>query len=230
MASRLHETQKYIRVNDEASCPQVLRSKPHVIQLGFNKTGTSSLGKLFRSNNYSVGSVKLANQIKQNIDRQIAPYTNLENIDLFQDVENHKRGIYIYEHFEVIFKNYPEAYYILTTRSCESWIKSRMLHKQGNYARIALEHKGISCLSKLRDAWRLEFYEYHLKVNAFFKNKTNFFTLSLENINYKSLQNFLRKDYEFKQKAYPKVLTGKAAPPKGVVLPDTQSFVQSNYS
>ena len=118
--------------------------------------------------------MKLANQIKQNIDRNIAPYSNLEHIDLFQDVENHKKGIYIYEHFEVIFENYPEAYYILTTRSCESWIKSRMLHKRGNYARIALEHKGISDLSELRDIWRKEFYAYHLKVSSFFSNRKTF--------------------------------------------------------
>lgn len=207
-----------------------MRSKPHVIQLGFNKTGTSSLGKLFRSNNYCVGSVKLANQIKQNIDRKIAPYSNLEHVDLFQDVENHKKGIYIYEHFEVIFENYPEAYYILTTRSCESWIKSRMLHKRGNYARIALEHKGISDLSELRDIWRKEFYAYHLKVSAFFSNRKNFFTLSLENINYNALQNFLKRDYTFKQRAYPRVLTGKADPPRSFNLPDTKSFIEAYYS
>lgn len=207
-----------------------MRSRPHVIQLGFNKTGTSSLGRLFRSNNYSVGSVKLAKQIKQNIDRHIAPYSNLENIDLFQDVENHKQGIYIYEHFEVIFENYPEAYYILTTRSCESWIKSRMLHKRGNYARIALENKGISDLSELRNIWRNEFYEYHSKVNTFFSNRKNFFTLSLETINYNALRNFLKRDYTFKQRAYPRVLTGKADPPKGVILPDTKSFIEVNYS
>ena len=207
-----------------------MRSRPHVIQLGFNKTGTSSLGKLFKSNNYSVGSVRLAKQIKQNIDKNIAPYTGLETIDLFQDVENHNKGIYIYEYFEFIFENYPQAYYILTTRSCESWIKSRMLHKKGNYARIALEHKGISDLNELRNIWRNEFYEYHLKVNTFFGNRKNFFTLSLENINYNSLQKFLKRDYTFKQSTYPRVLTGKADPPKDAILPDTKSFIEANYS
>ena len=218
------------RVSQAVNRVQALRSRPHVIQLGFNKTGTSSLGRLFKSNNYTVGSVRLAKLIKKNIDQKIAPYSGMESIDLFQDVENHKKCIYIYEYFETIFENYPESYYILTTRSCESWIKSRMLHKQGNYARIALEHKGISSLSELRDIWRSEFYEYHLKVNTFFNKRKNFFTLSLENINYKALQDFLKRDYTFKQSTYPKVLTGKAAPPRGVILPDTKSFVRINYS
>lgn len=53
----------------------------------------------------------------------------MENIDLFQDVENYKKCIYIYEYFEIIFENYFELYYILMIRSCESWIKFRMLYK-----------------------------------------------------------------------------------------------------
>ena len=138
-----------------------MRSKPHVIQIGFNKTGTSSLGKLFKKNNYTVGSVKFAKIIQLNIINKVAPYKGLEHIDLFQDVENHKKGIYIYENFECLYNNYPKAYFILTTRSCESWIKSRMRHKRGNYARIALKNKNLNSLEELRDAWRNEFYDYH---------------------------------------------------------------------
>ena len=207
-----------------------MRSKPHVIQIGFNKTGTSSLGKLFKKNNYTVGSVKFAKIIQLNIINKVPPYKGLEHIDLFQDVENHKKGIYIYENFECLYNNYPESYFILTTRSCESWIKSRMRHKRGNYARIALKNKNLNSLEELRDAWRNEFYDYHLRVNSFFQNKSNFFTLSLENINFKALKDFLKEDYVFSQNSYPKVLTGMSKPPENVPLPDTMSFIERNYN
>ena len=104
-----------------------------------------------------------------------------------------------------------------------------MLHKRGNYARIALKNKNLKTLDELRDAWRNDFYDYHLRVNSFFQNKSNFFTLSLENINYKALQNFLKKDYVFKQTNYPKIKTGMGNPPPKVALPDTKSFVNLNY-
>ena len=51
--------------------------------------------------------------------------------------------------------------------------------------------KNLNTLEELRDEWRNEFYDYHLRVNSFFQEKSNFFSLSLENINFKALKIFL---------------------------------------
>ena len=153
-----------------------MRSKPHVIQIGFNKTGTSSLAKLFKRNNYKVGQLNL-----QKTSNSILPirYQHLQDQRIqifFKILKNIKSNIY--ENFECLCNNYPNAYFILTTRSCESCIKSWMRHKKGNYARIALENKNLNTLEELYDAWRNQFYDYNLRVN-FFQDKSNFFTLSL---------------------------------------------------
>lgn len=183
------------------------KSLKRVIQIGFNKTGTSSLGKFFAQNGYKTIGSRKADQIWCNLQESKPAFDGL-TFDLAQDLENHSKGIYISNYFKDIYESYPDYLYILTTRSCEKWIKSRLRHHGGRYVRRAMKHTGIHDLERLCNYWRTEFYKYHLDVTQFFGNKQNFYVHSLETIDVAGLVKFLGNDFDFKNLTYPKVVTG----------------------
>lgn len=195
------------------------KGKKRVIQIGFNKTGTSSLGKFFAKNNYRVIGPKRALRVWSNLQASRPAFEGL-NFDLAQDLEDHASGIYISNYFKQIYETYPDDYYILTTRSCEKWIQSRLRHHGGRYVRRAMKHTGIVDLDHLCDHWRAEFYHFHLDVTRFFQGKANFYVHSLEVINVPALVQFLSKDFEFDDLDYPRVITGGNAKPNYLVSLD----------
>lgn len=207
------------------------RKKPRVIQIGFNKTGTTSLKYLFKTNGYTTsGGRSFAKKIQSNIISNTHPYEGFDEIDLFQDVEDHSNSIYIYNEYEYIYSYCPNDYYVLTTRSCEAWIKSRMKFNGGVYANIAMKNLEIDSLYELRDIWRKEFYEYHYKVYSFFGGKSNFYTLSLDSVNITTLKQFLSNDYEFKQSSLPhKPGIGRRHLLNRLGLKEAVEFARKNY-
>lgn len=192
----------------ESNGKLIIPNKSRVVQIGFNKTGTTSLGRFFKQNGYVVRSIGMVEKIKRNLQSGRHAFAGLPHFDLAQDLEDHGRGTYIYQHYEEIFHQYPGYYYILTTRSCEKWIASRLRHHGGRYVRRAMRHTGIFDLDKLCNYWREEFYDYHLRVTRFFCGRPNFYVHSLECINTESLARFLEKDFYFHNLEYPKIVTG----------------------
>ena len=177
-------------------------ARPKVFQIGFNKTGTTSLARFFKTNGYKVAGGEIAIKAHKNIQKQRDPFHKLE-FDLAQDVENHKLGIYIYEHFELIHNHHPNAKFILTTRSCEKWIKSRLSHNGGRYVRRALRRLGLRDIAALCDVWRRDYYHYHTRVLNHFAGNPNFYIHSLECLNVEQLLDFLGPDFNFQQRIYP---------------------------
>ena len=188
-----------------------MRSK--VIQIGFNRTGTSSLAKFFNINGFSVaGHARCANKILANINNNRLPLDNL-SFDLAQDLEDHKNNIYIQDYYQEIDSAHPNTKFILTTRSCEKWIESRLNHNAGRYVRRALRNHKITDVEELCNIWREDFYKYHLEVIRYFKGNPNFYIHSLEAINTKRLIKFLSDDYAFTIQDYPKIQRRKKGPP-----------------
>ncbi len=184
-----------------------------IIQLGFNKTGTSSLARYFKDSGYKViGNASVASQIHSNIQEKNLPFMGLE-FDLAQDLEDHKHGIYSYNYYREFHEAYPHAKFILTTRSCEKWIASRLKHNGGRYVRRAMRNYSIDNLKQLVDIWRKDFYIYHYNVTSYFEGKDCFFVHPLEALNIPNLIDFLGPGYTFKSTAYPTVLTGRSKAP-----------------
>jgi hypothetical protein len=187
--------------------------RPKVIQIGFNRTGTSSLAKFFNINGYNVaGHAQCANKVLNNIKNNRLPFQNLD-FDLAQDLEDHKNNIYIQNYYQEIDTAHPDTKFILTTRSCEKWIESRLNHNAGRYVRRAMRNLDITDVDQLCDQWRQDFYQYHLDVTNYFSGHGNFYTLPLEKIDCVGLINFLGEDFEFKDTNYPKVQRPKKGPP-----------------
>ena len=177
-------------------------SQPKVFQIGFNKTGTTSLARFFKNNGYNVAGGEIAIKAYKNIQKQRDPFFKVD-FDLAQDIENHKLGIYIYEYFELIHNYYPDGKFILTTRSCEKWINSRLSHSGGRYVRRALRRLGLCDVDKLCDYWRRDYYHYHAKVIDYFSGCSNFYIHSLECIDVDQLVDFLGPKFNFEQRIYP---------------------------
>ena len=179
--------------------------RPKVIQIGFNKTGTSSLAKFFKINGFNVlGHARCARKIIDNINNQQKPFHGLD-FDLAQDLEDHKNNLYIQDYYQQIHQAHPDTKFVLTTRSCEKWIASRLQHNAGRYARRAMRNHGLTELNALIHRWREDFYQYHLDVTRYFKGSTNFYVLPLENIDTNGLIDFLGPAFKFSNTTYPKV-------------------------
>lgn len=187
--------------------------KPKVIQIGFNRTGTSSLAQFFKLNGYKViGHARCAKAILRNLENNQTPFSNLD-FDLAQDIEDHKNGIYIYNYYKQIHKAHPSTKFILTTRSCEKWIESRLSHNCGRYVRRALRNHKITDVEQLCNIWREDFYSYHLEVTRYFRGNPNLYIHSLEAINTEKLIQFLNEDYSFLMQDYPKIQRRKKGVP-----------------
>ena len=107
-----------------------------------------------------MGHSRYANKIISNIRQDQPPFQDLD-FDLAQDLEDHKNNLYIQDYYKEIHQSHPETKFILTTRSCEKWIESRLNHNAGRYARRAMRNHGITDLNELIHRWREEFYQYH---------------------------------------------------------------------
>lgn len=196
--------------------------RPKVIQIGFNKTGTSSLARFFSNSGFKVvGHSRYANKIIANIRQEQPPFQGLD-FDLAQDLEDHKNNLYIQDYYKEIHQSHPETKFILTTRSCEKWIESRLNHNAGRYARRAMRNHGITDLNELIHQWREQFYEYHLEVTRYFKDSNNFYVLPLEKIDTQELIDFLGSDFKFSKTNYPKVQIKKikGKPQYDLSIPD----------
>jgi|694.fasta_scaffold112905_6 hypothetical protein len=177
-------------------------SRPKVIQIGFNKTGTTSLARFFKKNGYAVVGGEVAIRVQKNIDKQRKPFKGID-FDLAQDLENHRLGIYVYEQFELIHRHYPDAKFVLTTRSCEKWIKSRLSHNGGRYVRRALRRLELCDIKTLCDYWRHDFYTYHSKVINHFSGSGNLYIHALECLDISGLVDFLGPSFTFHDCSYP---------------------------
>jgi hypothetical protein len=82
--------------------------RPKIFVIGFNKTASFSLHKLFQSN--SLRSV--------HDDKWL-----LNNYDCFTD--NEVNGMF---NFETYYNKFPDSIFILNTRSLDSWLLSRLKH------------------------------------------------------------------------------------------------------
>jgi hypothetical protein len=161
---------------------------PLFFQIGFNRCATTSLFRLFQKS--GVKSIQFTGQkphhvagieplkfnaqrkIRNNILHQKDPLDDLAGIEAFFDmscmigndiVENFKQ-------FKVLYKYYPNAKYILNTRSKQSWIKSRIFHRKGYFLKFLAEAYGVTQV-EIVQGWLNDFDTHHAEVRAFFADK-----------------------------------------------------------
>ena len=207
-------------------CKSLKKSK--IIQVGFNKTGTSSLATFFKANGYKVIGPLMASKVDTNLKDGKNAFEGID-FDLSQDLENHAKGIYIWKKYKLIYSQYPQEKFILTTRSCEKWVNSRLRHRGGRYARIFMRRHKINELDQLVYEWKKEFYSYHSEVLRFFEGKPNFYINDLDNIKTSSLIEFIGPGYDFQYKEFPTKNTNKSKRPPSFNLKSFEKLDQGHY-
>jgi hypothetical protein len=158
-----------------------------IFQIGFNKCGTSTIHHYLRVN--GVRSVhwdngRLAQRMFANLANGKDLLAGYEAFDAFTDMEYlDDRGTFLeaYKLFPYLAAQYPDAVFILNTRDRENWIRSRLRHGGGGYARRHHAYHGTRSDRELAELWRLDWEHHHRRVARFFAGKPHrFFMCRIE--------------------------------------------------
>lgn len=155
------------------------KNKLRVFQIGFNKCGTRSLFHLFKDSgvpsvHYDGG--KIANSMFRH-HKNNRPLIDLryKNIVFFSDMENVliDKPIYVSLNlYKKLDKQYPNSKFILNIRDKKNWLKSRSVHKEGEYLKENAKKNGVS-EEEMIQIWSQEWDEHIKNVLLYFQNKPN---------------------------------------------------------
>lgn len=160
-----------------------------VFVIGFHKTGTTSLGKALQILGYKVcGSLKEAYDYNtQENPREYIFSRAKEQLKKYEAFQDTPWFLFYRELYEL----YPDAYYILTIRPEDKWIKSVQKH----FGKNKFHYHDL--IYKDRDSitqevhYRKIYNEHNENVISFFKGKANLKVLNVECTEWKDLGSFL---------------------------------------
>lgn len=110
-----------------------------VFFIGYHKIATTSLHHLFRRSGYVSGHClggRLAKQIKNSVSGDSEGVLNgIDGWQVYSDMHFSSDDTWIdaNEYYKEIHKEFPNAYYILNTRSTRAWVRSRANHRKGKF-------------------------------------------------------------------------------------------------
>lgn len=158
-----------------------------IFQIGFNKCGTSTIHHYLRAN--SVRSVhwdegRLAQRMFANLANGDDLLAGYEAFDAFTDMEYlDANGTFLegYKLFPYLATQYPDAVFILNTRDREDWIRSRLRHSDGGYAKRHHAFYQTRSDHELAEIWRMDWERHHRRVTEFFSERPQrFFVCRIE--------------------------------------------------
>lgn len=93
-----------------------------------------------------------------------------EQVEAFFDMEYVDDCVFLegYKLFPILAQQYPDAVFILNTRNRDAWIRSRLGHQRGRYARIHLDRLGLDSIDDLARIWEADWDSHHKRVRDFF--------------------------------------------------------------
>ena len=145
-----------------------------VFQIGFNKCGTTSFHILFERSGYRSihwDEGRLARSILANADAHRPLLEGYESYTCFLDMEwlTDTTVVAIYlTHYQQLDREYPGSRFILNTRNCDTWIASRLRHKNfaNRFQRIHRQTTG-----DVIETWKSEWIRHHADVKAYFAQR-----------------------------------------------------------
>ena len=212
-----------IRKPVSINAPEITATR-RIYVIGFNRCGTRSLTTAFKQ--AGIGCVHWdRNQLMLAIlsDLRCNGRINLSAhypgsnafLDLIHVPEHGEPGEHILAegtllHQQLIDSD-PDAYFILNTRSVESWLASRCRHLNGSFLEIYRRH-----LSKIHNRtfsvddvlleWRRMWHQAHAEILSRFQRepKLRGLVFDIENTPYDALKQFLAEDYTLVGDALPR--------------------------
>lgn len=209
--------------------------RPLFFQIGFNKTATTALYKLFlrgpkikpihsagrkwrRKGHPAIVKAHPQRTIHQNIQEGRDPLESLEDFNAFFDMEFITHEIYIenYKAFALLEQTYQNAKFLLNIRPRDEWIRSRSRHSDGKYleafkTRLQLDEAGV-----IRH-WENEYDSHISNVRAYFADKPEkFMEFDVGVTSIDTLIDFCAPEFQLSPQAWQMVrVTDRKAKAKG---------------
>ncbi|MDO6588693.1 hypothetical protein DS901_15145 [Loktanella sp. D2R18] len=156
--------------------------RPKVFIIGFNKTATTTLHSFFLKNGYhsvhwSLPDGRfLAPVITTNVLNGRPALASIDAFDVYSDLSftdgtMHLEANYFYRE---LYRDYPDAYFLLNWRNAESWLLSRKNHIGRQYADSFLKRAAASYGAndtETETIWRHRHETFHDDVRTFFSNR-----------------------------------------------------------
>lgn len=195
-----------------------------IFQIGFNRSGTTSLHDWFIQNNirsvhFEIPDSKrnLSLAIHENIRMSRRPLEGFESFSFYSDMEFVSSTLItdFYTRFQLLDRHYPGSKFIFNYRNIEDWIQSRNNHgKAGKFAQQVglykqryMDFYGIGEF-EVEKLWRKHFHEHHQRVIEYFKaSPSQLFIMDLDNFSSRDLIDFL-PEFSFHNENIPKSNTG----------------------
>lgn len=171
--------------NNKKSC----RDKKIIVIIGFNKTGTTSIHRLFqqaglKSAHWDEG--KLAKTMMLNVLEGRPVFEGYDrDFDVFSDMVYRTDSFWFEGNslFRQIAMDYPNARFIYNTRDIDDWVKSRANHSEqvDGQTVLALFEKilGTTDIELINKHWRDVRLRFESDIKAFFNGKENFLEIQI---------------------------------------------------
>jgi hypothetical protein len=144
-----------------------------VFQIGLNRCGTRTLHSFFARNgvpsiHWAEGTLAL--RILRNLLDGSAPVAGFEKYVFFSDMEASTDRFFVdaYKLFPFFHQHYPDAVFILNTRSCDAWLQSRFGHHKGEYVARHMRLLKLESEAALRESWVRDWDTHHSRVREYF--------------------------------------------------------------
>lgn len=166
----------------------------YIFVIGFNKTGTTSIHKLFEENGIpsihwdqgKLAKISLINVLKG--DRVFSGYD--DKFKVFSDMF-FRTDKFIFEGnslFRQMYCDYPESFFIYNRRNIDDWINSRLNHSSLVFEMnlIALQKKiNKSCtVDDVVDYWKKSRFRFEEDIKDYFKNSRFFIDIDIDDPNF----------------------------------------------
>ena len=201
----------------------LIKRKPRIFLIGFNKCGTTSFHYYFNKNNISSVHWRantLAQTIAANSSRNYKLLNGLENWIAYTDMicipgspwgrsnSDHSQLIEGCRYFRELHRDYPDSLFILNTRDPLQWIRSRLAHDQGQFAKAyltAIKSEGIHNIKKLKQRWLRDWYQHHYDVLEYFSANSpkQFLLFHISETPVRKLNHFLDPHFKITYRKFP---------------------------
>ena len=173
-----------------------------VFQIGFNRCATQPLSDFFRKNGLSSlhwERGELAIKVAAAIERGANPLADVPDVNLYSDMTYCDYTVCLepFRQFEYIFRHYPDAYYVLNTRNCRDWIRSRKELHQGNFIERMISVLGVDSEEEVISRWIRDWYHHHHSVVEFFSHQktARFLIFDIDRASANELVDFLSPEF-----------------------------------
>ena len=158
-----------------------------VFFLGFNKTATTSIHRLFEFSGYVsyhhlIGGKNLVKVIDGNLRNNKPILHNISDATAYSDLSYYKKNQTIEgnQWYSELYKEYPDSFFILQTRNVEAWLDSRTKHKKGQFIQRCMKSHNVDTKDEMRELWRKDKEQRENEIRIFFRGHPKFMIFDID--------------------------------------------------